>query len=85
MEFIKDDKKLQKLTTALEDEIRVKSLKPAEWIEVENYLAEYNLENPTKLALISKAKLSPSRLSEKECQSLFTVLQQYESFYRNKV
>lgn len=84
-EIKKDDKKLQKLTTTLEDEIKVKSIKPAEWIVIEKYLGEYNLENPTKLSLISKAKSSPSKLSEKECQSLFMVFGQYESFYRNKV
>ncbi len=42
------------------------------------------MENPSRTALISKAQRTPLKLTDKECLSLFVVLEEYESFYRNK-
>ena len=82
-EKVKEDKKLQRLTTSLEDEIKVKSITSDVWIKIAKYLEDNNLENPTKLTLISKAKVSPFNLSSKDCQSLFMILSDYETHYRN--
>jgi hypothetical protein len=79
----KDEKKIQKLTNMLQDELKVKSTTVEKWDKILKYLDDNLLENPTKLALISKAKISPLRLTDKECQVLFMTIDEYESFYRN--
>ena len=78
----KDDKKLQKLTTSLQDEITVRSVTKDKWSDIKSYLEDNHLENPSKLALIAKAQLNPIKLTEKECQFLFVILDEFESFYR---
>jgi hypothetical protein len=80
----KEEKGKQKLTTSLEDEIKVKSVKPDVWSKIQKYLEDNNQENPSKLALLSKAKISAHKLTEKECQFLFLILDEYESHYRNE-
>ena len=80
----KDDKKLQKLTTSLQDEIKVRSVTRQQWGDIKSYLEENHLENPSKLALIAKAQINPIKLTEKECQFLFIILDEFESYYRTK-
>lgn len=78
----KDDKKQQKLTTSLQDEITVRSVTKDKWSQIKKYLEDNQMENPSKLALITKAQLNPLKLSEKECQYLFIILDDYDSHYR---
>lgn len=86
-EFIeqkREDKKSQKFTSDLEAELKVKGTPPPVWAKVLKYLQDNNMENPSRTALISKAQRTPLKLTDKECLSLFTVLDEYESFYRNQ-
>jgi hypothetical protein len=78
----RDDKKLQKLTTSLQDEITVRSVTKEKWSDIKKYLEDNHLENPSKLALIARAQLNPIKLTEKECQFLFVILDEFESYYR---
>jgi hypothetical protein len=79
----KDEKKIQKLTNMLQDELKVKSTTVEKWDKILKYLDDNLLENPTKFALISKAKISPLRLTDKESQALYMIIDEYESFYRD--
>jgi hypothetical protein len=86
-EFIeqkREDKKSQKFTSDLEAELKVKGTPSLVWTKVLKYLQVNNMENPSRTALISKAQRTPLKLTDKECLSLFTVLDEYESFYRNQ-
>jgi len=85
-EFIeqrKEEKKNQKFTSDLESELKVKGTPAPVWSKVLIYLQDNNMENPSRTALISKAQRTPLKLTDKECLSLYTVLDEYESFYRN--
>jgi hypothetical protein len=82
LEQKKDDKKLQKLTTSLQDEITVRSVSRDKWTDIKKYLEDNHLENPSKLSLIARAQLNPLKLTEKECQFLFVILDEFESYYR---
>ncbi len=85
-EFIeqkREDKKSQKFTSDLESELKVKGTPAPVWIKVLKYLQDNNMENPSRTTLISKAQRTPLKLTDKECLSLFAVLDEYESFYRN--
>ena len=86
-EFIeqkREDKKSQKFTSDLESELKVKGTPAPVWLKVLKYLQDNNMENPSRTALISKAQRTPLKLTDKECLSLFSVLDEYESFYRNQ-
>jgi hypothetical protein len=86
-EFIeqkREDKKSQKFTSDLESELKVKGTPAQVWLKVLKYLQDNNMENPSRTALISKAQRTPLKLTDKECLSLFSVLDEYESFYRNQ-
>ena len=80
----REDKKSQKFSSDLEAELKVKGTLPIVWPKVLKYLQDNNMENPSRTALISKAQRTPLKLTDKECLSLFVVLEEYESFYRNK-
>jgi hypothetical protein len=80
----REDRKTQKFTSDLEAELKVKSTVPNTWMKVLKYLQDNQMENPSRTALIDKAQRTPLKLSEKECLSLFSVLEEYESFYRNQ-
>ena len=80
----REDRKTQKFTSDLEAELKVKSTVPSVWMKVLKYLRDNQKENPSRTALIDKAQRTPLKLSEKECLSLFSVLEEYESFYRNQ-
>jgi hypothetical protein len=86
-EFIekkREDKKNQKFTSDLEAELKVKETLAPVWAKVLKYLQDNNMENSSRTTLISKAQRTPLKLTDKECLSLFTVLDEYESFYRNQ-
>jgi hypothetical protein len=80
----RENKKSQKFSSDLEAELKVKGTLPTVWPKVLKYLQDNNMENPSRTALISKAQRTPLKLTDKECLSLFVVLEEYESFYRNK-
>lgn len=80
----REDKKSQKFTSDLEAELKVKGTLAEVWAKVLKYLQDNNMENPSRTALISKAQRTPLKLTDKECLSLFIVLDEYESFYRNQ-
>lgn len=85
-EFIeqkREDKKSQKFSSDLEAELKVKGTPASVWLRVLKFLQDNNMENPSRTTLISKAQKTPLKLTEKECLSLFSVLDEYESFYRN--
>ncbi len=79
----KDDKKIQKFTNMLQDELKVKSITVDNWNKILKYLDDNKLNNPSKFKLISKAIDSPFKLTEKECQALFIIIDEYESYYRD--
>jgi hypothetical protein len=74
-EIIKDGRKDQRLTNALQIELKIKGVSPADWTLVEEYLDAHNLSTPAKLELIGIAKKSPHKMNPIQCKII------YETFY----
>jgi hypothetical protein len=79
----KEEKVHQKFTNKLEIELKVKtSISKDLWEKIKNYMIDTNQDSPERDKLIQRAISSPMSLSPFQCETLYNIIFDYETHYR---
>jgi hypothetical protein len=72
----------QKLLKGREMVQMVISIEPKKWEVVRDFLTENSMMNEDKLSLIKQAIYKRPALSERQCKTLYSLLNEYDSYFR---